>query len=196
MAELAPKAFYLCPILDCNRKYKTKSKMEDHVLKVHQVADPEISDPVTITKENRKEISTKRNNDKKELQRELLIKEIETKKQQELEAKQEAEEFFRKVQIERYKLLEEQKLKQEEEFIILNQKRMKADEEYIQLLKSRAENNTIECCICADAEADTATIPCGHKAFCYSCIDEYHRKNPHKGCPMCKGEILMVSKIY
>lgn len=111
-------------------------------------------------------------------------------------AKQEAEDIYKREQIERYKLLEELKLKQEEEQLLPNQKKLDADEEYISLLKLRMENNMTECCICTDNIADTATIPCGHKSFCYSCINDYHTTNPYKGCPVCRKEIMMVTKIF
>ncbi len=43
--------FHLCPELNCNRKYKTKPKLIDHLLKVHQIVDFVVDDPIEITKE-------------------------------------------------------------------------------------------------------------------------------------------------
>jgi hypothetical protein len=141
---------------------------------VHKIIDHQINDPIEITKENKKAAENKRNDDKRKIQRELLIKELEHRKQLELIAK----ESYERDQIARFTLLEEQKLKQQEDFLILNQKK------------------EADCCICMVNMADTATIPCGHQMFCYACIDEYHKKNPHKGCPICKSDIVIISKIF
>lgn len=169
--------FYICSELNCNRKYKTKNKLTDHLLMIHNVVNAEISDPVEITKDNRKQIKERKNEDKKEEQRQLLIKEIETKKQIELIAKQEAEETFKQMQIERFKSIEEEKLKLEEDLLTLMQ-------------------NNSKCSICMEGIADTAAIPCGHKSFCHSCIDNYHKSYPHKGCPVCRQDIMMITKIF
>ena len=52
------------------------------------------------------------------------------------------------------------------------------------------------CTICITNLADTATAPCGHKFFCYKCIENYCQTYPEKGCPICRAEILMIIKIY
>ena len=52
------------------------------------------------------------------------------------------------------------------------------------------------CCVCTDAEANTATVPCGHMAFCHDCISTYHRENPTKGCPICNREIILITRIF
>ena len=38
-------------------------------------------------------------------------------------------------------------------------------------IQNNIENNSLECLICGVNAADTACIPCGHKNFCYDCID-------------------------
>ena len=52
------------------------------------------------------------------------------------------------------------------------------------------------CSCCYEHECDTTVVPCGHLAFCYSCIEAYHIDYPNKGCPICDSEIIMITKIY
>jgi hypothetical protein len=52
------------------------------------------------------------------------------------------------------------------------------------------------CVICQSDPCNTAVIPCGHKSFCYSCIEDYHKKYPLKGCPICNGNINVYCKIF
>lgn len=54
----------------------------------------------------------------------------------------------------------------------------------------------LPCCVCADAEANHAVVPCGHMSFCGDCITTYHRENPTKGCPLCNQDIIMITRIY
>jgi len=51
------------------------------------------------------------------------------------------------------------------------------------------------CCICLDGPRDTVLIPCGHKHFCYSCIEMYC-KDPVKTCPICKVKITTYAKVF
>jgi len=109
--------FYICSETNCNRKYKTENKLVGHLLQVHKIISTQIHEPVEITKENKKNIENMKNNIKQIEQRESLIKEIEIKKQLELIAKREAEDLYRQQQIEKWKLIEAQKLRlQDEEF--------------------------------------------------------------------------------
>ncbi|HMC99822.1 MAG TPA: RING-HC finger protein, partial [Ferruginibacter sp.] len=70
----------------------------------------------------------------------------------------------------------------------------------LKLKRAEEAFNTSEpfktCCICTTEPADTAVIPCGHKSFCYTCINAYHEQYPQKGCPVCRGDIIMMTKIY
>lgn len=106
---------FLCSEVNCNRKYKTKNKLVNHLLQIHKIIPNEISEPVKITKENKKNIENKRNNIKQTEQQELLLKEIEVKQQLELEAKREAEDLYKQQQIEKWKLIEAQKLRLQDE---------------------------------------------------------------------------------
>lgn len=143
-------SFFLCSEINCNRKYKTKNKLIDHLLQIHKIIAGEINEPVEITKENKKNVENKRNNIKQKEQREALIKEAEVKQQLELIAKREAEDLYRQQLIEKYKLIEEQKLKQQEEQLMINKnnfeklkllmdERLKREEKLIQEEKLIAE---------------------------------------------------------
>ena len=68
-------SFYLCPEINCNRKYKTKNKLIDHLLQIHKIIAHEVGEPVEITKENKKNVENMKNNIKRVEQREFLIKE-------------------------------------------------------------------------------------------------------------------------
>ena len=50
------------------------------------------------------------------------------------------------------------------------------------------------CCICMDGPEDTVLSPCGHKTFCYSCIDDYRQtKNT---CPICNSLISLHTRVF
>lgn len=52
------------------------------------------------------------------------------------------------------------------------------------------------CTICYTKECDTVIVPCGHLTCCYDCVNEYHNSNPDKGCPICRTNIVCLTKIY
>ena len=53
-----------------------------------------------------------------------------------------------------------------------------------------------ECKICWEARATTAVVPCGHASFCFSCIDAYHKADASHVCPVCRGPITSIMKLY
>ena len=114
------------------------------------------------------------------------------KMKMELEAQRIAEEEFMKSKMEEYKIINEQEFKK-------IQLERELEEKYLALMESialRIGKNTDECSICADKPCDTAVIPCGHKFFCYECINTYHQTYPHRGCPFCRSDIMCVVKIF
>ena len=183
--------FFLCSEAGCNKKYKTRDKLVGHLLECHKITDPVVGEPLEITKDNRKSVETKRNNNRKKEQMDQKIKEIEQQKQMELEAKREAEEQIRLAQIEKYRALEIEKLRVEEE-------RVKLESGWVTTIEKvhGKVGKGDDCCICSDCVADTAIVPCGHKHFCYSCIDTYHKTFPVKGCPICRKHIQSLVRIY
>jgi hypothetical protein len=66
--------------------------------------------------------------------------------------------------------------------------------------EEKCQKNLMEkeefCCICMVEPRNTATFPCGHKYFCYSCIHDYVRNYPDRGCPSCRGLVLEIKKVY
>lgn len=113
--------FYFCTEINCNRKYKTENKLVDHLLQAHKIISNRIHEPVEITKENKKNVANMNNNIKRVEQRELLIKEAEVKKELELIAKREAEDLYKQQQVEKWNLIEAQKLRLRDEELKLNQ---------------------------------------------------------------------------
>lgn len=112
--------FYICPEINCNRKYKTESKLVGHLLQIHKIISNRIHEPVEITKENKKNVENMKNNIKRIEQRESYIKEAEIKQQLELIAKREAEDLYRQQQIEKWGLIEEQKIRLLEEQLLID----------------------------------------------------------------------------
>jgi hypothetical protein len=160
-------------------------KLIDHVRNKHGIADPIIPEPQIFSKENKKQMMMVRDNNSKH---------------QQIARLRELEEEAKKLTIEQYKEYHLQQLELEKKKMELENSRIEADLKMLELRKSiiesdkEKENKNVECCICLENEADTAAIPCGHRMFCYSCIEQYNNIN-HK-CPFCRQEIVMISKIF
>lgn len=149
--QLTINSFYLCSENNCNKKYKTENKLIDHLLQAHKIISNDDHQPVEITKENKKNVQNMKNNIKQAEQRELLIKEIAVKNQLELIAKLDAEDLYKQQLQEKYKLIEEQKLKLQDEKLQLEQinfeKLKLLEEEKVkqeEKLLADAINNSIE----------------------------------------------------
>lgn len=52
------------------------------------------------------------------------------------------------------------------------------------------DSTSKECVICFDNVADTALLECGHLSCCNTCA------KPLKICPICRGHVSKVVKIY
>lgn len=105
----------------------------------------------------------------------------------------------RVAEAERYRAIEEQKL-------MIQEEKNKADQAAIEAEKiaaafqiqcvQNAKESTDSCCICMSKPRDTAVVPCGHRYFCNSCIEEHLAHSPHKQCPCCRAEVLFTCKIF
>ena len=51
-----------------------------------------------------------------------------------------------------------------------------------------------EVCLVQPRDARIALVPCGHQRFCASCADEVFRLQ--RGCPICRGAIQMILRLY
>ena len=85
-------SFYLCSAQGCNKKYKTKEKLIDHLLVVHKQICEEDPESVEITKENKKTVSKEKDRSVEASNKEKLRQEVERKMQLELEIKKKEEE--------------------------------------------------------------------------------------------------------
>ncbi len=108
------------------------------------------------------------------------------------------------------KLLEEEKLKQEEKLLtdkiefnrsVQEQYKIRSSMDIVtNLLLNSIEDEQSEkkpiCSICLDDDANAAIVPCGHSNFCYECISSHHINSQNKECPICRAEIMMVIKLY
>ncbi len=172
--------FYLCTEAGCNKKYKTFTKFESHLLAVHsKIADSTII-PVEITKDNRKTVENAR--DSKVKKEEQAKKKAEILRQAALE--EEAKRVADEATAERYMALELEKVRLIEETV-------KMQALYLQRIK-----DSEECCMCLAAPRDAIVTPCGHKYFCFDCITNYRSADPQKGCPMCRSDIILISRVY
>ena len=55
----------------------------------------------------------------------------------------------------------------------------------------------LQCVICLDAPVGAAITPCFHAAFCVGCANDLlARARPARQCPMCRGEVGGVQRIY
>lgn len=194
--------FYLCPELGCNRKYKTAEMIKKHLLEVHEVLDPVIGEPVEVTQANKKQVEGKKNRNKQQELYDQRVREIEARKKLQEEAKKEAEEKFRQEQMEIVRRIEEEKLRVQQQELELQKKKQKVEQQVLKSMEdidqihNRIRENPTECCLCMDATADTAVIPCGHKYFCYDCAEALTKGYARRGCPACRKEIVMITKIY
>ncbi|XWV25427.1 putative E3 ubiquitin-protein ligase XBAT35-like [Tupanvirus deep ocean] len=186
--------FYLCTELNCNRKYVTKSKLLKHLLDAHEIikSENEITEPVEITKDNKKDIEANKNKTKQNELVEERLKEINRKKQLELDAKAEAERELKEKYLAQYKKIEQSKLELERKQIELDKKWL----DIIAKVQERLKENSSECSLCVEEPADTACVPCGHKNFCRECIENYLKSYRSNGCPVCRQKIDSLIKIY
>jgi len=51
-----------------------------------------------------------------------------------------------------------------------------------------------EMCLVAPRDTRIALVPCGHQRFCESCVNVVH--NQRRGCPLCRGPINMLLRLY
>ena len=67
-------------------------------------------------------------------------------------------------------------------------------EEFVELPEpprpASTEPATAECAICWDGEAEYAVVPCGHRCLCANCSKAVSE------CPVCRGEIAAVLRIF
>jgi len=197
--EQGPKNFYLCDELNCNKKFKLKEKLVVHALESHNKILDNIPDPIPITKDNKKAEEKKKNDVKRMELLEQKRKDIERMKELESQAKKEAEEKYKQEQMERYRNIEEERIKQEQQKLYQLQEINKLDKQWIELISNvhkKCKEEPGMCAICSVEEADTTVVPCGHKFFCNECIDMYIKKYPKKGCPICRGDIMTIIKIF
>lgn len=194
-------SFYSCPHIGCNRKYKTIDKLKSHSLMNHEkiLEDSDISEPTIITKENKKELKSKIDAEKIKKVKQKEMDEIKLRLMEQERIKKEVELKFRKDEELRFLALEESKLRENEEQIRLKNIKIAEELKIIEFnnkCRQNAELNSSDCCICMVNLSDSAPVPCGHKKFCYECIENYHNTNPMAGCPICREKIQSISKIF
>lgn len=173
--------YYLCPELDCGTKLRSRITFYRHMYKKHDIDNIKIPKLVFIENkkmpegiENRAERFGIRREEKN------YIKEL---------AKKQIESDLRV------------KIKTELEFKIRKELEIKIRDDLLAQIKKEPDSNpkldnNSDCSICLDNKADTAINPCGHKMFCYDCINDYKNKNMNKKCPICHSDILSIIKIF
>lgn len=193
--------FYCCTEKDCNRKYKTPKKLVEHLLDAHEkiVNEADLPEPYEITDTNKKEVNEKVNKNKKDEERQKKKQEILAKQELSIKAKAEAEARFKEIETQKQLEICQQELKNKELSALVLAHELDLEMKRLEMVEKVQENfakNNTECVICQCLPADTAPTPCGHLNFCYECIDTYFKGNPNKGCPICRKNIIMITKIY
>jgi len=199
--------FYFCPEVNCNKKYKTKDRIAKHLKDEHSKDFDE--EAVGPPKENSKANITKVKTEKQAVVRERktnFLKEKEAEYQERVSKEYEAR-LEREKQIQDALLARKlQDAEREREFqaALFEKKRLEAQKEeelngqWLSMMEKVVKNaeDEEECLICSEQPQTTAVIPCGHKKFCFDCISNYQKNFGRRGCPCCRGEILLVTKIY
>jgi hypothetical protein len=57
-------------------------------------------------------------------------------------------------------------------------------------------NKNKECCVCLEFKELVAIIPCGHRCICQSCAGVLMKREKNRECPICRGPIKDVMKIF
>eukprot|EP00747_Dinoflagellata_sp_TGD_P032651 gnl/TRDRNA2_/TRDRNA2_136122_c0_seq1.p1 gnl/TRDRNA2_/TRDRNA2_136122_c0~~gnl/TRDRNA2_/TRDRNA2_136122_c0_seq1.p1 ORF type:complete len:519 (+),score=38.72 gnl/TRDRNA2_/TRDRNA2_136122_c0_seq1:65-1621(+) len=65
-----------------------------------------------------------------------------------------------------------------------------------QLSSAAPADLSSECVVCLDEAATHAVIPCGHQVLCGVCADLYQPGAAHRECPICRGPVQTVCKIF
>ncbi|CAE7241125.1 LUL3, partial [Symbiodinium microadriaticum] len=63
----------------------------------------------------------------------------------------------------------------------------------LEVMAERAAGQDI-CCICVAVPKDTALVPCGHKAMCWSCAEQVRLRG--LGCPVCRAPISAAMRVF
>jgi hypothetical protein len=173
---------HLCPVENCNRKYKTREKLKNHLLSQHNEYWEEEKLPVAIsvTNENKKSLEKEKN---RKYQEEWWL----TRKRELEEAKMHAQQQLK----ERMLHLEEEQFRLREEAAAQEKQQL----EYTKLVQERAKHKSADCVVCMNASANTAAIPCGHKNYCFDCAT-FIFHNPRPRCALCRNPIQTISKIF
>jgi len=59
----------------------------------------------------------------------------------------------------------------------------------------RASEDRRVCTICLESDADTAAVPCGHRAYCSACAKSTPPPTS-RPCPVCRASVKDVLKVY
>ena len=194
---LNPKSIYLSSYESEIIEYRTKNIEEKYKQK-------KLEKCISIEKEKTLELQEKYMEKQMGKYTPLDLKKLQAyDKKLQLEAMQsqvkKEEEKYKQKYIEELMSIEQKKLHEQEKKLKLEQIENHFEEQFIALMttiKFNIDDGITQCSICAENNADTAVIPCGHKFFCHECIDLYHKTYPRKGCPVCRKEILCVTKIF
>jgi hypothetical protein len=199
--------FYFCPEIGCNKKYKTKDRIAKHLKDEHSKEFDE--EAVGPPKENTKANTMKATQEKQAIVKERktnFLKETEKEFQERILKEQEVRLQKERELQEALMLKKLQDAEREREFqaSLFEKKKLEAQKEeelntqWLAMMDKivKNTNDEDECLICSEQPQTTAVIPCGHKKFCYDCISNYQKNFGRRGCPCCRGEIVMIAKIY
>lgn len=176
----SPQLFYFCN--SCNRKYKTTKSLVKHYGSAHKkkVTEDTLGPPLPY--ENSTAISKRRKLEEEKRKEREQIKTWKVAKQEAAKQQQLQREQDRKLQEARALLQEERNQ--------LEKNHEQIDKLLSRVSKEKRPPKEGECIICMDADMNTAIAPCGHMCSCYECAINIQK------CPMCRGVVANVMKIY
>lgn len=189
---------YVCPELGCNRKYKKKIHLTNHLIHNHNfdqslINDAIIGEPKEVAEVKAQKLSQNQEELKRKKMERIQRKEDEKRKQQE-EEKQ-----MRQLARER---LENEIFRQEKEKMEYEKNQLKQqmleEEEKFKIIRNQRERCLISetsCCICLTNNSTMVIVPCGHKQVCEEC-SLYLQRDSKPQCPICRKGIEQFVKVY
>jgi predicted nucleic acid-binding Zn-ribbon protein len=189
----------------------------------HNVQEPVMPDKIEVSNKNKGPITTTRNNKqliqqqidaarkRGKFEKKLREEKDHRKALQTLENELAQSKMLKEKELEKH--IEEMKLKEQDKLEKfkhhehekieklkneVQEKSKKVDDLIEKKVQEKVSQKKVnqECFICYDREADTAVVPCGHASLCYVCATEYETNHKSKGCPMCRGPIEKIIKLY
>jgi hypothetical protein len=190
--------FLSCPVKGCNRKYKTQAKLTLHLKSNHpddDGGDAEkgwvVLEDIPLPRERMSPNTFERLTGITAFENLVAAPTLTNKQRKDAERQQIQD---REAQLHHAKLQAEQSRIEREK---LERERIEQQIEAQKKLEARMLEHPEQCAICYErSSGGAAVIPCGHACFCFECLTDYVKKQKSRGCPVCRGQILTIQRIF